>query len=145
MMTKDINKSIEIIKKQKLTKENVRNAQERLKSRVLCSLWRLPTLGLQKKVLIYTKKLGFLACWQVNTSALDRSRCARSRCLRLSARGASSTMRCSSFTMTRVSDDVSYAWSRFLRSIAGALYHRTCAQSHSQGNTCIILGLISTL
>ena len=59
MLTKDINKSIEIIKKQKLTKENIRKAQEQLKSRVLCSKRHLPRMVYKRKGLIYTKKLGF--------------------------------------------------------------------------------------
>ena len=58
----------------------------------------------KRKLLIYTKRLGFLTCWQVITSALNRSQCtrshyARSRRLRSNACGASSSVQRGPLTM----------------------------------------------
>ena len=47
----------------------------------------------KRKVLIYTKRLGFFACWQVITSALDCTWCARSHWLRSSPHGSSNSLR----------------------------------------------------
>ena len=76
------------------------------------------------KMLIYTKQLGFLACWQVITSALDcngcdRSHYARSWFLHLIASMASKLLAAwHSNDESRVSNDVAYAQSQFVRSIA---------------------------
>jgi hypothetical protein len=58
MTTTDINISIEIIKKQKLTKKSVRKAQERLSVEVLDST-APPNAFTMKKESIYKLILGF--------------------------------------------------------------------------------------
>ena len=153
--TKDIKISIEFIEKCKLTIKK-RLQRPRQNKRHVFALYRASQHRVYKrKASIYNNNQGFLSCYQISSSVLDRSALDLTQCARVCV-GLQGPCSAKLNDGARVSANVD------VRLIVGLTLDRStcvldhtapvcsitqylCARSHSQGNSYILLRLISTL